>query len=137
VIGGHPNSGRVWRVKGTGWSLSTDGFDYSERGLVVDQLSFGEDPEPHGDVPYARLSKKDFLWLGEISPGMTKDKVMQILKRKSLPITPTKEGCKVSARGFLALTSINTPIRLWQATLLFANDSLRTLQIDVGPDGKP
>ena len=137
LIGGHPNSGRVWRVKGTRWSLSTDGFDYSERGLIVDQLSFGEDPELHGDVPYARLSKRDFLWLGEISPGMTKDKVMQVLKRKSLPITPTKEGCKISAQGFLALTSINTPLRLWRATLLFANDSLSTLQIDASPDGKP
>src|SRR5664279_1322116 len=28
VIGGHSNSGRVWRVKGSPWRISTDGFDY-------------------------------------------------------------------------------------------------------------
>src|SRR4029077_19148844 len=29
IIGGHPNSGRLWRVKGTCWLLDTDGFEYS------------------------------------------------------------------------------------------------------------
>ena len=137
-IGGHPNSGRVWRVKGTRWSLTTDGFEYSKRGLVVDQLSIIEDPNLPGDVPDARLSKKDFLWLGEISLGMTKDKVMQILKRKPLPIMPTKEGCKISARGFYALTSSPYyPLRNWRVTLSFANDSLTVFELDANSDLKP
>ena len=27
TIGGHPNSGRIWRVKGTPWTLQTDAFE--------------------------------------------------------------------------------------------------------------
>jgi hypothetical protein len=133
-------------VKGTRWILSTDGFDYSERGLVVDSLSFCENPKLRGDVPFtklpnvvpfARLSKNDFLWLGEISPGMTKDEVMQILKRKSLPILTTQEGCEISAQGFYALSSINTPLRKWSATLHFSDGSLSALHLNASPDWKP
>src|SRR5689334_624376 len=43
ITGSHPNSGRLWRVKGTSWVLYTDGFDYSKRGLVVDGLHFYAD----------------------------------------------------------------------------------------------
>ena len=134
ITGGHPNSGRIWRVKGTRWILSTDGFEYSERGLVMDNLSFCENPKLPGDVPFARLSKNDFCWLGEISPGMTKDEVMQILKRKSLPILTTQEGCEIRAQGFYALSSINSPLRKWRATLRFANGSLSALHLDASPD---
>src|SRR5437868_2705852 len=38
TVGGHPNSGRRWRVRGTDWVIATDGFDYSDRGLVIDQF---------------------------------------------------------------------------------------------------
>ncbi len=134
VIGGHPNSGRVWRIKGTSWRVSTDGFDYSERGLVVDQLSFRAYSDLPRDVPYAKLSKDDFVWLGEISPGMSKKKVMQILKRQSLPMTPTKEGCQITARGFSPLTSIPTPFRNWKTTLTFTNDVLIDLNLGARPD---
>ena len=130
----HPNSGRVWRIKGTPWRISTDGFDYSERGLVVHQFSLDAYPDLPRDVPYAKLSRKDFVWLGEISPGMSKKKVMQILKNKSLPFTPTKEGCEIKARGYSPLTSILTPFRDWKATLTFANSVLIALTLDVGPD---
>jgi hypothetical protein len=134
VIGGHPNSGRVWRVKGSPWRISTDGFDYSERGLVVDQLSLNAYPDQLRDVPYAKLSKKDFVWLGEISLGMSKKKVMQILKRNSLPVTPTKQGCEINLRGFSPVTSIITPFRNWKATLTFTNDLLISLNLDVRTD---
>ena len=127
--GGHPNSGRVWRVKGTRWSIYTDGFEYCERGLVVDQFSLSEDPHPRRDEPYTRLSKKDFFWLGEISPGMAKVKVMQILKSKSLPSTPTKDGCNITATGLCPLTSIPEALTIWRASLVFTNNSLRTLNL--------
>jgi hypothetical protein len=137
ITGGHSNSGRVWRVKGTRWILSTDGFEYSERGLVVDNLSLCEDPKMPGDAPFARLSKNDLCWLGEISPGMTKDEVMQIVKRKKVSIMTTKEGCEIRAQGFYALSSINAPLRKWRATLRFSNGSLSALHLDASPDWKP
>lgn len=134
LIGGHPNSGRVWRIKGTPWRVHTDGFDYSKRGLVVNQLSLGADAALPKEVPYARISQKDFVWLGEISLGMSKTKVMQILKRQSLPVTPTKAGYEINARGFYPLTSIITPFRNWKATLVFTKDLLIGLNLDASSD---
>lgn len=141
VIGGHPNSGRLWRVKGTPWVLETDGFDYSKRGLVVDGLTLYADarlipglPLPD-DVPDTRLAKKDFAWGGEIVPGMAEEKVRQILKRKSLPLTPTKDGCATTAMGFSALTSIGIPLRVWTASFVFTNGSLSRLNLGAAPNG--
>lgn len=97
------------------------------------QVSFDQYKEPE-DVPYAKLCKKDFLWLGRISPGMPRDKVMQILKRKSLPITLTKDGCEIKAQGFSPLTSIPSAFRNWQATLSFTNDLLNGIYVDARTD---
>lgn len=44
IIGGHANSGRLWRVKGTPWIVDTDAFEYSRRGLVVDGVTIYESP---------------------------------------------------------------------------------------------
>jgi hypothetical protein len=135
VIGGHSNSGRLWRVKGTPWVLETDGFDYSKRGLVVDGLTLYAEarlmprlPLP-GDVPDTRLGKKDFAWGGEIVPGMSEEKVRQILKRKSLPLTPIKDGCEAQASGFSALTSVVDPLRSWTTTFAFTNGLLTQLTL--------
>jgi hypothetical protein len=134
LIGGHPNSGRVWRIAGTRWRVNTDGFDYSERGLVVDQFTLGTYSDPSGEVPYAKVSKSDFFWLGEISPGMSRTKVLQILKRRSLPNTWTKDGCEIHAQGFSPLTSIIEPFRNWKATLTFANDLLIRVDLSARTD---
>jgi hypothetical protein len=134
IVGGHPNSGRVWRIAGTRWRVNTDGFDYSERGLVVDQFTLGTDSDPSGDIPYAKLSRSEFFWLGEISLGMSRTKVLQILKRRSLPNTWTKDGCEINAQGFSPLTSIVEPFRNWKATLSFANDLLIRLDLSARTD---
>ena len=71
IIGGHPNSGRLWRVKGTPWVIHTDGFEYSKRGLVIDSVEIYEERKPGKGVPYARLAVRDLAWLGEVSLGMS------------------------------------------------------------------
>ena len=134
LVGGHSNSGRLWRIKGTHWRVNTDGFDYSERGLVVDGLSLDTYPDAPDDIPYAKLSKADFSWLGGILPGMSRTKVLQILKRRSLRVTSTKEGCEISERGFSPLTSVITPLRIWQVTLTFAKELLIRIDLSAAPD---
>jgi hypothetical protein len=129
IIGGHPNSGRVWRIAGTDWRLQTDGFEYSERGLVVDEISLFSDSGPAGDIPAARLSKKDFFWLGEISLGMSKTELLTVLKQRSLSNTLTADGFEIHAEGFSPLTSVNTPFRKWTATLTFSHDILVRLDL--------
>jgi hypothetical protein len=133
LIGGHPNSGRVWWIKGTSWRVNTDGFDYSERGLVIDQLSLGTCPDPPGDIPCAKLSKREFCWLGEVTLGMNRTEVLQILKRRSLPITATEQGWEIHAQGFSPLSSIVTPFRNWIVTLTFTNDFLVRLDLSATP----
>lgn len=129
LIGGHPNSGRVWRIAGTNWFVQTDGFDYSERGLVVDQLSLSTKADLGADIPPARLSKRDFLWLGAIAPGMSQAKVLEILKRRAPRSTSIKGGYGVRAKGFSPLTNIRTPLRNWEATLTFADGLLIRLDL--------
>jgi len=132
ITGGHPNSGRLWRVKGTPWVLHADGFEYSKRGLVVDGLDVYEDLKAGADAPYAKLAKSDFAWCGGIWPGMSQQKVMQILKRKSLRITLTQDGCEICAKGFYALQSSMDPLRTWTARLIFTNGSLSQLTLAAG-----
>lgn len=135
IIGGHPNSGRLWRVKGTTWMLHTDGFEYSKRGLVVDSLEIYEHPKELKAVPYARLPKIDFAWLGGITPGMSQEKVMQILQRQSFPFTLTPAGCEVSAKGFHALEN-HVRLKTWTTTLGFTNESLKRITLNAS-EGKP
>ena len=134
IIGGHATSGRVWRIKNSTWLVNTDGFDYSPRGLVVDGFSLSASTDSPSDVPYTKLPKKDFAWLGGISLGMSKNEVMQILHRKSLAVIPTKDGCQIKARGFSPITSTVTPIRNWKATLTFAKGVLIKLQLGATMD---
>lgn len=129
IVGGHPNSGRLWRMKGTRWLLHTDAFEYSKGGLVVDRLEIREDDGTEKDVPYARLSAKDFAWLDKISLGATRDKVTEVLKTKGLPVTPTDTGCETRATGFQAL-AVPEHFGIWSVRFDFKNGLLSRLTID-------
>ena len=64
VTGGHPNSGRRWRIRNTDRSLATDGFLYSDRGLVIDSLQIdSQQTDPLSiNAPIAKLDKDAFAW---------------------------------------------------------------------------
>ena len=129
ITGGHPNSGRLWRVKGTPWVLRTDGFDYSERGLVVDAVEIEASPGASADIPYAKLPARSFAWLGRIKLGMPQAKAMKFLRSRAMPSTPTKEGCKLAAQGSYALET-NVRLRTWTARLDFTDGILRRLALE-------
>jgi hypothetical protein len=101
----------------------------------VDQLDLYEDPglvEDHklmSEVPFTRLSRKDFAWIGKITPGMAKNEVMQILNGQSWPIVATTNGCKISVAGSHALQN-HIWKKTWQASFAFANDRLRELTLE-------
>jgi hypothetical protein len=130
VIGGHPNSGRVWRVKGTPWVLHTDGFEYSERGLVVHDLEVVEATDSDKDAPYARLDGRELAWLGGVTPGMSRAKVKEFLKRKSLSLKETERGFAVSASGFYPC--VTAEFRKWTVQFGFTNERLTYLGIGAG-----
>ncbi len=113
-MGNHPNSGEEWRVPGTHWLVFIDGFYYSKRGLVVDTFSVSEvtglapdsdEAEAWRHAPEARLGKEAFAWMGGISVGMSRDKVIAALKQHSLKFTQTDNEVEVKARGFSPVTS--------------------------------
>ncbi len=134
TVGSHPNSGEVWRVPGTPWLVFTDGFYYSERGLVVDTLSIAEgaavsvtpdEAESWRHAPEARPGPQAFVWLEEISPGMLRAKVVEALTRYSLKFTQTDGEVVVQARGFSPVTSeTGSNFRVWGVTLEFQHDRL-------------
>jgi len=138
IIGGHSNSGRLWRVPGTSWILRTDGFDYSSRGLVVDGLTLYGDsksfncPELLIGVPNTRLSRKAFAWAGEISPGMSKQQVIDFLKKRSLPMRSTPDGCETTAGGLSPLTSSMEPLETWKVSFVLTNGTLSVLNMSAG-----
>jgi hypothetical protein len=133
IIGGHPNSGRLWRVQGTSWILKTDGFEYSTRGLVVDSLAIYRDPQSFSSpelldsVPNTRLPRSAFAWAGEISPGMSRHQVVEFLKQRSLPIHFTPDGCQTAASGFSPLSSSMDPLQTWTISFVFTNGTLSSL----------
>ena len=83
AVGGHSDGARLWRVKGTSWVIYADAFEYSERGMVLDSLNIALDTKPRRGVPYARLTKNDFAWLGKISLGMDEDKLLEVHEQYS------------------------------------------------------
>ena len=135
IIGGHPNSGRLWRVPGTSWILRTDGFDYSSRGLVVDGLTLYGDsqsfycPELLIGVPNTRLSRKAFAWAGEVSPGMSRQQVLEFLKKRSLPIQFAPDGCETTASGLSLLTNTRERLEKWKVSFVLTNGTLSLLNL--------
>lgn len=141
IIGGHPNSGRLWRVPATSWILRTDGFEYSHRGLVVDGLTLYSDsqsffcPELLVTVPNARVSRSAFAWAGEISPGMSRQQVIEFLKKRTLPIQFTPDGCQTTASGFSPLTTCMEGLRTWRVSFVLTNGRLSILNMSA--ESKP
>jgi hypothetical protein len=127
ITGGHPNSGRVWRVKGTSWVVSTDGFDYSKRGLVIDSLQLTDGAKREKDVPFAQLPKGAFGWPGGLALGMSRSEVERILKSKSLVVAVTDQGLALKARGRHVL--VNSTFGTWTANLKFSTNVLTGLSI--------
>jgi hypothetical protein len=127
ITGGHPNSGRVWRILGTGWVMHTDGFEYSSRGLVVDALTVGEDMTLEPEATDARLRAGQLTWMNEISLGMPQPKVIEILTRKGLAPTVSTEDCGVQAFGYYPITG--GQMRKWTGVCKFRNGLLSGLTL--------
>jgi len=113
AVGGHPNGARLWRVKATSWVIYADAFEYSERGAVVDGLSIQADPKPGRRLPYARLTKNDFVWLGKVSLGMDEGKLLEIMKQNSCTPTKVADGWRVRAKGCSPFTSWPSYFKEW------------------------
>ena len=128
VTGGHPNSGRVWRVRGTPWVVRTDGFEYSNRGLVVDTFEICEGTPAVRDAPCAKLDPEQFAWLGLVTPGLTRSQLLEILKRERLPALQTERGFEVYADGFHRQKGLD--FKVWTAAFEFDPDKLRRLTIN-------
>jgi len=131
ITGGHPNSGRVWRVEGSSWRVKTDGFEYSERGLVVDSLELLRDDRLGRNAPWARLSVQDFGWLRPVTPGMSRSAVEEFLRRTSLACTRTAKGLEVSVKGYHALQGVS--LGTWTAEFDFTEDVLSGVAITAAP----
>jgi hypothetical protein len=130
AVGGHSNGARFWRVKGTAWVIYADAFEYSERGMVLDSLSLSLDTKPRRGVPYARLTKNDFAWLGKISLGMDEDKLLEIMQQNSCAPTKVAGGWLVKAKGCSPFTSWPSYYREWTVRFGIKEKSLVAMELD-------
>jgi hypothetical protein len=131
VTGGHPYGAREWRVRGTSWTIYADAFDYSARGIVVDSFELQTGVQPDSDVPFARLEKNDFVWLGLASLDLPEDKLLEVLKTRALPVTKTGGGWETSARGFSQLTSTpSSSFQAWTTSFAVTNGLVRGVSLD-------
>jgi len=129
-VGGHPNSGRAWQIKGTSWFVDTDGFDYSNRGLVVDGLILATGSDDFTtNAPLARLPKEKFAWLGGVQLGMSRSAVERFLKSKSLTGTETNQELVVQSPGHNALTDHPGAYETLVVRLTFETNVLAKLNI--------
>lgn len=130
--GGHPRGAREWLVRRAGWYLDTDGFDYVDRGRVIERFSLGRMTFATKDVsiPNVRFSRRRFVWMGAVHPGMTDRQVLRVLKgRLSLPVR--KGGAWTwKSKGLMRVDS-STTYRIWTAKLSFAKHRLDDITVTV------
>ena len=115
-------------MRDTPWVLRTDGFEYSKRGLVVDGCEISEAASPPPDAPYASLDAKRFAGLSQITPGLSRAQLLEILKRERLPALPTERGFEVHADGFHHLMGLD--LKVWTVAFEFDQDKLRRLTLN-------
>jgi hypothetical protein len=149
VLGGHPNSGRFWRIRNSSWLLYTDGFEYSERGLVTDNLQLVDtahapaESAPNSgarlsamklwsgterdDVPYASIDASNLVWLSGITLGATRNQVKEVLKRDSLAFAETADTLDLEVPGFHKV--VTTKFTQWSASLTFSSNVLAEIDI--------
>ena len=131
VVGGHSNGARLWRVKGTNWVIYADAFEYEKNGIVVDSLDISTNQVNASDAPFVKVSAASLAWLGGVSLGMTEEKVLAVLLRKSLPVQPTSDGWTTSATGFHDLGNVNREkFQSWTVRLDFEGKVLVGLSLD-------
>ena len=131
VTGGHPNSGRLWKLKGTSWIVQTDGFEYSERGLVIDSLVLREETKRDKNIPKARLRGTEFRWMSEISLGASRTQVADFLRKQRLPAKEADSVIETWAGGLSSLEN-QQAFKKWRVRLEFKAERLSRLSIEAG-----
>ena len=86
--GGHANGAREWYCKEAGWYVYADGFDYNGIGRVVDSFEISAVRRNvgstfHSDSKFRKMAAgMDLIFLGSISSGQERSKVMDLLLKK-------------------------------------------------------
>jgi len=139
--GGHPLGARGWRCPALGLLINADGFYYRDRGRdqdrVVDDLSICRLAGYREDLkfPLAHLLPSQALFMGVVSPGMTRAEVRAALG-SSLP-APQVEGDQWiwNAPGFTRINVLNhVVVRSWQARLTFQHGKLDDIDLRADAD---
>jgi len=129
ITGGHPHGARLWRVRATDWTIYADAFEYSKRGIVVDDLRIYRERKFQPDLPVARPGRSDLLWLGRIAVGMSESQVARELAKVGNNFRRTPAGYDIKAGGHYWLNQGLT-FNTWQVSLGITNRVLVRIQMD-------
>lgn len=97
-IGGHPRGGREWRSKQTGWYIYADGFNYNDKGRMLEDFEIsvhsqgpvsevGVPDDDDSKTPQASVKKWQLTILGGIMPRMNRATVIALLAKSGVQTT--------------------------------------------------
>jgi len=143
VTGGHPQGARVWYIRNAHAQLWLDGFDYSERGRVVDQIVLSRDafPSRPSGVPKIEVSHRMLGLRDRVYLGMTEAQVLRQAKGLLPPLRQVQKGCCSAWTGPAFACVAHGDVRLgsyhdelydtWTTRLDFDHGRLAAIEIDM------
>lgn len=133
--GEHPNGAQSWNFKHFKLYLGVDGFEYNNRGQIIDSVDLSSDDQPTNPGKSTHLRRANLLFAGKVAIGMSKSQVLRLLKN-DLP-APTKQANKLRWE-MKGLSIVHTPSNLssgfeytdWTAELTFNHNKLVEVNIE-------
>ena len=127
ITGGHSGGGRVWDLSKFGLELHADGFEYSRRGRVVDEVWLSSYGGPHRVL--TGRSVRRIGWLRAVVPGQSMLQVRRLTARLPKPRI-RGDVWTWRATGFARTTSNATmPFLDWTAKLTFRSGRLDEIHV--------
>jgi hypothetical protein len=124
--GGHAQGAREWRSRQTGWFVNADGFNYSRRGRVLDDVSISRDGVMASKrVPRTAISRGKLRYLGAVELGMTRSRVIAALKSVLPPPIQQGDELRWTQKGYVKLNNNQyDDVHEWSVKLMFEKDRL-------------
>ena len=137
ITGGHPRGARVWRLRGWGWLIHVDGFNFRRAkngwGEIVDVAEIADQRRWERcllpSLPWAPASGMRSGYWSAFPLGMRRASVVRRLGQRGIRCK-SEPGCLVVRAGGFAPAEINADgVRQWEAHLKFTEERLASISV--------
>jgi hypothetical protein len=139
--GQHPHGGRSWVSPSTHLWIDADGFDYNDRGRILNTIDLslddGQSADPHVPRIPARVRSRSLAFMGMVLPGMSRAQVLRLLRNRLPPPKAEASALTWEMRGWATIhpprpDMRGTEYRVWDAQLRFRKDTLTDICVSCG-----